>query len=189
MPFLNVNEQAQKDDASYWIECVLQEQVFSAGSFEQVLRDGQVLCRLMNAIQPGSIKVINKSGGSFKFMNNIEQFLHAVSKYGVPEVDLFQTVDLFEFKGIHQVLNCITALGTAAYNHPEYNGPKFGPKPQHENVRNFTEDQLRAGEGIIGGQAGYTGGASQSGQNFGNARHIIFWEGKEGDTQRGGNCQ
>jgi transgelin len=55
-----------------WIEAVLGEKLFNKGeSYEDVLRDGQVLCRLMNKIQPNSIAKINSSGGQFKMMENI----------------------------------------------------------------------------------------------------------------------
>ncbi|WP_139119013.1 hypothetical protein, partial [Pseudoalteromonas sp. BMB] len=67
---------------------------------------------------------------------------------------------------------CLMALGRACYTHPEYNGPSLGPKPSEENKRQFTEEQLRASEGIINLQYGTNKGATQSGQNFGNTRHM-----------------
>lgn len=56
----------------------------------------------------------------------------------------------------------------------EYRGPRLGPRPAEENRRDFTEDQLRASEAIIGLQAGTNRGANQSGQNFGASRKIIL---------------
>lgn len=50
----------------------------------------------------------------------------------------------------------------------------MGPPPATENRREFTEDQLRAGEGVIGLQAGNNKGATQAGQNFGASRKIIL---------------
>lgn len=41
------------------------------------------------------------------------------------------------------------------------------------NQRNFSEDQLRAGQGMIGLlNEGMNKGANQAGQNFGLSRHI-----------------
>ncbi|MFB7787075.1 hypothetical protein ACFY0N_31955 [Streptomyces vinaceus] len=37
----------------------------------------------------------------------------------------------------------------------------------------YTEEELRAGEGVIGLEAGSDKGAAQSGQNFGKTRAII----------------
>lgn len=58
--------------------------------------------------------------------------------------------------------------------HPEYKGPHLGPKPAEENLRNFSEEVLRAGDKIIGLQAGSNKGASQAGQNFGATRKILL---------------
>jgi len=50
----------------------------------------------------------------------------------------------------------------------------LGPKEAEANVRQFTEEQLRAGEGIITAQAGPTIDqvASQSGDHYGRGRQI-----------------
>lgn len=61
-----------------------------------------------------------------------------------------------------------------AYRHPEWKGPYLGPRPAEENRREFTEQQLRASESIIGLQAGTNRGATQSGQSFGASRKIIL---------------
>jgi len=50
--------------------------------------------------------------------------------------------------------------------------PNIGPKEAEKNVRNFTEEQLRAGQGVISLQYGSNKGATQSGINFGNTRHM-----------------
>jgi len=60
------------------------------------------------------------------------------------------------------------------YLHPEWPGPYLGPKPSEECKREFTEEQLRAGETIIGLQAGQNKGATQAGQNLGAGRKILL---------------
>jgi len=60
------------------------------------------------------------------------------------------------------------------FKHPEWTGPTVGPKPADENLRNFSEDVLRAGDTIIGLQAGSNKGATQAGQNFGASRKILL---------------
>lgn len=82
-------------------------------TYEEVLKDGQVLCRLINKIKPGSVAKVNESGGQFKMMENINNFQKALKGYGVPDIDVFQTVDLFEKKDISQVTNTIFAIGRA----------------------------------------------------------------------------
>ncbi|CAB3368225.1 Hypothetical predicted protein [Cloeon dipterum] len=165
----------QEKEAMEWIESVLGEKLFNRGeSYEDVLRDGQVLCRLMNKIQPGSVAKINKSGGQFKMMENINLFQQALKSYGVADLDVFQTVDLYEKKDIAQVTTTLFALGRTTYRHPEWQGPYLGPRPAEENKRDFSEEQLRAGEGIIGLQAGQNKGASQAGQSLGATRKILL---------------
>lgn len=66
---------------------------------------------LMNKLMPGCIKKIDKKGGGFALMQNIERFQEAAKKYGVPVNEVFQTVDLWERKNIPQVTLCIHALG------------------------------------------------------------------------------
>lgn len=60
------------------------------------------------------------------------------------------------------------------YRHPEFQGPNLGPRPAEECKRDFTEEQLRAGEAIIGLQAGSNKGATQAGQNMGASRKILL---------------
>lgn len=48
--------------------------VFFIGvSYEDALRDGVLLCMLMNKLQPGLISKINTSGGDYKMMDNLNQ--------------------------------------------------------------------------------------------------------------------
>jgi hypothetical protein len=128
----------------------------------------------MNRLKPGIIKKINTTGGDYKMMDNIQQFLKACTAYGVPDVDLFQSCDLIEKKNIVAVTTTIFALGRTTYTHPEWPGPNLGPKPSQENLRNFSEDILRAGETMIGLQAGSNKGATQAGSNMGATRKILL---------------
>ncbi|XP_070504958.1 muscle-specific protein 20-like [Chironomus tepperi] len=162
----------QEKEAQEWIELILGEKF--PDTFELSLRNGVLLCKLMNKLNPGTIQKINISGGDYKMMDNISQFQRAVQHWGVPEVDLFNANDLYDQKNIALVTQTIFAIGRACYKHPEFKGPYLGPPPATENRREFTEEQLRAGEGMIGLQAGTNKGATQAGQNFGAGRKIIL---------------
>ncbi|XP_011498067.1 PREDICTED: muscle-specific protein 20-like isoform X2 [Ceratosolen solmsi marchali] len=167
-------EPEQETEAQQWIEHVIGYKFPPGVNYEDALRDGVILCMLMNKLQPGIIPKINTSGGDYKMMDNLNQFQRACTIYGVPDVDLFQAVDLIERKNIAQVTNTIFAIGRTTYRHPEWQGPWLGPRPSEEHKRYFTNEQLRAGEGMIGLQAGSNKGATQSGQSFGASRKIIF---------------
>ena len=47
------------------------------GGFGEALKDGTVLCQLINAIKPGSVKKVNKPGMPFRELENISAFLTA----------------------------------------------------------------------------------------------------------------
>lgn len=106
------NPQMDKE-AQEWIETILGEKFPGGVDYDEHLKDGQVLCKLINVLAPNSVPKINSSGGQFKMMENINNFQKALKAYGVPDLDVFQTVDLWEKKDIAQVTNTVFALGRA----------------------------------------------------------------------------
>merc|ERR1712013_590286 len=108
-------------------------------------------------IQPDSVKKFKEKGPAFLLMENVQSFLAAVKKYGVPDEEVFQTPDLFEGRNL-----------------PEFSGPSLGPKTATKNERNFTEEQIRQGrDGHVSLQSGTNTGASQAGHGgMGNTRHM-----------------
>ncbi|XKL60337.1 hypothetical protein PGB90_001353 [Kerria lacca] len=169
---LMVRNKDQEQEIITWIEDVLGEKLPNE-PYEEILRDGVVLCNLINKINPGSVKKIQTKGTNFQLMENIQRFQAAIKKYGLPEEEIFQTADLFEKRNIPQVTLCLYALGRLTQKHPEYMGPRLGPKMAEENKREFTEEQLRAHEGQLNLQMGFNKGASQAGLgSFGNTRHM-----------------
>ena len=106
-------DSAQEAEIQRWIESVLGEKFPAGKTFEDSLKDGIILCNLMNKLSPGIISKINTSGPSFKMMENVNKFHEALIKYGVSKVDIFQTNDLSEKKDIANVVNTLCALGRA----------------------------------------------------------------------------
>eukprot|EP00043_Microstomoeca_roanoka_P016057 m.161736 g.161736 ORF g.161736 m.161736 type:complete len:939 (+) comp16381_c0_seq2:1676-4492(+) len=93
-----------------WIEAVIGDYV-SGSTLQEVLASGEVLCQLMNKIQPGSVSKYHQEPRlAFKKMENIGYFLDAAKRYGLPDSDLFITVDLFESQNMKQVVICLGAL-------------------------------------------------------------------------------
>ena len=161
-------------EAMHWVKLHVPEADVNDAYEEDIvynkLKDGQLLCKLMNALVPGSIKRINESKMAFKQMENIGNYLASTEKFGVNATDSFQTVDLYEKQNMPLVISAIHALGRKARS-KGLEG--IGPKEANRNVRTFTEEQMEAGKGIIGLQMGSNKGASQAGQNFGKTRAII----------------
>lgn len=155
-----------------WIRECTGEPINTSGDMEnffEVLKDGVILCKLVNGLQAGSVKRVNESKMAFKCMENITNFLEVAKNMGVPAQETFQSVDLWERQNLNSVVICLQSLGRKAHN---FGKPGIGPKEADKNVRNFSEEQLKAGQNVISLQYGSNKGATQSGINFGNTRHM-----------------
>ena len=97
-----------------------------SGTLHEWLKDGVVLCKLLNVIVPGTVKIINESKISFKHRENIAQFLKGCEKnLGLTSTFQFQTVDLYEDKNMHSVITSIHVLAKNAAKLPGYKGPQI----------------------------------------------------------------
>ncbi|KAJ9072535.1 Protein kinase of the Mitotic Exit Network [Entomophthora muscae] len=65
---------------------------------------------LLNKISPGTAKQISKAPTPFSKMSNIYNFLNGVTKLGLDDADLFETVDLYEGKDMPRVYLTILAV-------------------------------------------------------------------------------
>ncbi|KAI8916119.1 calponin homology domain-containing protein [Gorgonomyces haynaldii] len=159
----------KEKEAKYWIEEVLREP-FPPGDFQENLKDGVILTRLANAVCKTNLKP-QVSKMPFKQMENINNFLQAMDKIGVPKFDQFQTIDLYESKNPTQVLLSLFALSRHAAKNG-FDGPLLGPKLADKHEVSFSDEQLNAGKFIPSQQMGYTGGANASGIIYGARREI-----------------
>ncbi|KAJ3307201.1 Muscle-specific protein 20, partial [Blyttiomyces sp. JEL0837] len=144
----------REQEARGYIEQITGES-FSSDSFHDSLKDGILLCKLMNKILPSDPIKIGVSKMPFKQMENIGQFLGRLEKMGVPAYDRFQTVDLYEAKNLDQVVNCIFSLSRHAAA-KGFDGPVLGPKLATKSERQFTEEQLAKSRSIVPKLASFT---------------------------------
>ena len=148
-----------EQDARDWLETIVSP--FPPGSFQEALKNGVYLCKVINELQPGSVKKINESKMAFKMMENIGNFLSACEQYGLKKADIFQTVDLYEAENMPQVVNAIHALARRV--NVKSPGRGMGPKESEKHERHFDEQTMQAGKTVIGLQMGTNRGASQAG--------------------------
>ncbi|KAF2458557.1 hypothetical protein BDY21DRAFT_410637 [Lineolata rhizophorae] len=153
---------AAANEARAWIEAVLGEPLPS-GDLLEALRDGTVLCRLVNlAVPPPGVK-FKKSPMPFIQMENISHFLRACEQppLNMPAHDRFLTVDLYEAKDPAQVLQCLGAFSRLANNlspskFPSTIGPKRGGalSPSATGSESGSQSTLGGGGGL--GRGGFT---------------------------------
>ena len=60
--------------------------------FAEVLKDGVILCRLMNKIVPGAIKKFKQKGPAFLLMENIQARSHLRLDFEFQEYFVFLTI-------------------------------------------------------------------------------------------------
>eukprot|EP01132_Coremiostelium_polycephalum_P007426 gene7426-9128_t len=134
-------KKAQKYDSSLeklarkWIEDVLkiEELDLNVSLFEH-LKNGVLLCKLVNTLKPGIIKRINESQISFKQLENIQNYLKACSQLGLQDTNLFNSIDLFENKDINLVITNILVLGKFASKVDGYTGPHLAGEKKNIKI-------------------------------------------------------
>ena len=130
-------------EAQAWIEAMTGES-FGGSSFADGLKDGVLLCKLVNKIKPGSVAKVNDPATMpFKKMENIANALKGLRALGMKEFEMFGTPDLFEEKNLKQVASSVHALGRLLQTiMPDAPFPKLGVKVVEKNVREFSEEQM-----------------------------------------------
>ena len=107
-----------------------------------MIKNGQVLCQLANAIKPGVIKKVNDSEVKFKQMENISNFIKAAIELGVNDRNCFETLDLYEGVGEGREGRSCTEEGvgekrggrpptTAGFSQPATDQTSVGPPGSH----------------------------------------------------------
>lgn len=110
------------EESRNWIEAVV-GQKFPSDDFQQSLKNGVFLCKLINQIQPNIVKKINNAPSDFAQRENVSLFIKACKELGLRDTQVFDTNDLFEAKRIRNVAIALYWLGRAARGIPGYKGP------------------------------------------------------------------
>lgn len=158
-----------------------------ANDIHLALMDGVRLLRVINYIRErvsgaGPLKVETSTSkipsmAAAKHMDNLGRFLKGAQELGMKVDDLFQSGDLYEGSRAQMVnvVNSLHSFGLLSKSlsfEPVYAGPGHYAT---ENVRGFTEEEIRAQSSTIMSKqiAGSHGGASQAGMRApGTSRHI-----------------
>ncbi len=178
------NNQGLQREVKTWILNILGSQIdqslFERSELLESLKTGTVLCKLVNAIWGPNTLIFKESSMAFVQMELIERFLNFIKAQGVPQDELFQTVDLYEAADPYQVLMTLQALSRlvkqkfgAKYNligptiSTKHERPKVPPKPK----------KFSASSGVPWStiEYGYMNGSNQTTEKivFGARRDIV----------------
>jgi len=83
----------REDKVMDWIEGVTGEHM---SSFYDDLKDGQILCKLVNCFRPNMIKRINTRDTPLSHRDNIQMYLSCLQRMGISTNDLFTVNDFYE---------------------------------------------------------------------------------------------
>ncbi|KAM6956961.1 calponin-1 [Aplochiton taeniatus] len=161
----------KEEELRLWIQDLTGKKI--GENFMEMLKNGVLLCELINILQPGSVKKISTSTQNWHQLENIGNFVRAITEYGLRPDDIFEANDLFENTNHTQVQCTLISLAGLAKSkgvHSKYDvGVKFADKQE----RRFAPEKLKEGRNIIGLQMGTNKLASQKGMtSYGTRRHL-----------------
>ncbi|XP_034450372.1 calponin-1 isoform X2 [Hippoglossus hippoglossus] len=161
----------KEEELRLWIQDVTGKRM--GDNFMESLKDGALLCELINVLQPGSVRKINNSTQNWPQLENIGNFVRAITEYGLKPHDLFEANDLFENVNHTQVQSTLLALTGMARSKGFQSKYDMGVKYAEKQQRRFAPEKLREGRNVIGLQMGTNKLASQKGMtSYGTRRHL-----------------
>lgn len=108
--------------------------------FYESLRDGVILCHLINEIRPRMIPRIVDTVGSgvpavgLQARENVKNYLRACEALGVKKTELFVPSDLCDRQNLVAVLNNLTALARVANSSASFAGPRFDLSSNYDEI-------------------------------------------------------
>lgn len=161
----------KEEELRVWIEDITGASI--GPDFQKGLKNGVILCDLINKLQPGSVKKINKSALNWHQLENLTNFIKCTTTYGLKPHDIFEANDLFENGNMTQVQTTLLALASMAKTKGCQSRVDIGVKYADKQERMFDEEKMKAGQCVIGLQMGTNKCASQAGMNaYGTRRHL-----------------
>ncbi|XP_072297954.1 calponin-2 [Eucyclogobius newberryi] len=159
-----------EEELRHWIEGVTGCSI--GPDFQKGLKSGVILCKLINGLQPNSVKKINTSELNWYQLENVNNFLAGIKTYGMKTHDTFEASDLFDNGNLTQVQTTLLALASMAKTKGHSHGD-IGVKYADKQERMFDEEKMKAGQCVIGLQMGTNKCASQVGMSaYGTRRHL-----------------
>jgi len=101
-----------------WVQTVLEEDLADLDNVHTSLKTGVLLCKLINKLKPGTIKKFAKTRlMPLTERANIEEFLQACIRLGVPQGDVCGISDLYSQKDLNAVYQTLFSLQVSSSFH------------------------------------------------------------------------
>jgi len=100
-----------------WVQTVWGKPLIDVADLHTSLKDGVILCEILNILKPGTVKKINPTTGMLKHLaerDNIQLYLKGCYTLGIDNSSMFTIADLHARRGIANVLSNIAALSQLA---------------------------------------------------------------------------
>ncbi|XP_065836977.1 ras GTPase-activating-like protein IQGAP1 [Oscarella lobularis] len=137
------------EEAKLWMEACLEDELPATTELEEALRNGVMLARLSHFFAPEvvpkrriydiDLKRFEEKGLHFKHTDNINYWVNAMGKIGLPSIFYPTTTDIYDRKNMPKVVYCIHALSIYLF--------KLGKAPQIQDlhgIAEFTEEEISA---------------------------------------------
>ncbi|ODV83093.1 hypothetical protein CANARDRAFT_203910 [[Candida] arabinofermentans NRRL YB-2248] len=167
-----------QNEIKQWFDMIFQTNQFSKNDTDLIeyLKDGVILCDLINQVYGSNTIKYKQSKLAFVQMENIEFFLNFIKSKGVPESELFQTVDLYESKDPYQVTQTIQSFSRIINKIDPTKYPLIGPVISTKRERPKIPSKPKHLENGMWSttEYGYMGGSNQNTERvvFGGRRDI-----------------
>lgn len=175
-------DQTAIKDIQNWIYLSILKESVPSDSLLDSLKNGVTLCKVANKLMEADNQTAlikwKENKMPFVQMEQISQFLTFMRQYGVPEDELFQTIDLFEEKDPASVYQALKSLSRYANKrHPDLFpvlGPQLAAKKPRPPIKQKPK-HLQGENGWSTMEYGYMKGASQGSEGivFGQRRNIL----------------
>jgi len=121
-------QQIEQEEVQAWVESVLGE-AFEVDHFFASLKDGQVLCRLLNALRPESVPVIRtKETQAMDFLRSYENvvcFIKGCKAFGLADEQIFLWNDVIKAENLRKVVSTLLKLKAKVMETDPTAGAKF----------------------------------------------------------------
>lgn len=162
----------KEEELRLWMEDVTGKRI--GENFMESLKDGVLLCELINVLQPNSVRKISNSPQNWHQLENIGNFVRAITDYGLKPQDIFEANDLFENTNHTQVQACLVTLAGMAKSKGFHSKYDLGVKYAEKTHRHFAPEKMKEGRNVIGLQMGTNKFASQKGMTSYGTRRLLF---------------